>query len=82
MKNRTEGALFTMENARELEKIPGIVDARNYLLEIVKNHPTANHATKLNAERDIWNALTGKKLMFVVANYILAHENPALKVIR
>lgn len=81
-KERLEGALFDMEDARVIEKMSGILDMKRYLIEKITNHPTALPSTKAKAIEKINQEVYHKKLIFLVSNYVLAHLSKDLKVLK
>ena len=81
-KDLTEGALFEMADASAVLTIPGILDAKAYLIDKVMNHPTVNANNRTKVLGAITKCLTHYKLSKLVSDYILAHQSVSLKVIK
>jgi hypothetical protein len=80
-KELLEGGLFEMEDANVINRMKHLFEMKDYLRDKVVAHPTATAKTKEKAMNEIQKAIYPSKLGFLVSNYVLAHESPALKVI-
>lgn len=72
---------FTMEDARVIDAMQDIEEAKKYALERIAAQPNALPSNIKKATEAINKAITKNQLVLTVGSFVMAHPSEGLKVI-